>query len=331
MKTLLRSAFMLVSIVSVQFCYSQEPVKSQDTKSLRAEALKLYGQKKYEGALKIAQQIVQIKEKELGAQHLEVAGALSDVATIEIASGKIKNGEKTLRQAIAIYESKADLTGNDNLALANMFEVAGFIKFKDEKPEEAIREYRRALEIKEKNTGTQSLETAKTLWQLGNMYLSAGDYQNSYEFYERVLKIRSNNMNWLGFDEVRDALQRYECTANKSGNAQRASQLISLAEAKVENYYKQTVTEGGVVNGKAKKLVRPPYPSRAASARLTGSVEVQVTIDETGTVIFACAKSGHPIFHKNSEEAALGSKFAPTMINGKPVKITGIIVYNFGS
>ena len=87
--------------------------------------------------------------------------------------------------------------------------------------------------------------------------------------------------------------------------------------------------DAGIVNGKAKKLARPPYPPAAKEARITGKVEVRVTIDETGTVLFACAQSGPSIFYPFVENAALGSKFSPTIIDGKPVKVVGIIVYNF--
>jgi len=128
---------------------------------------------------------------------------------------------------------------------------------------------------------------------------------------------------------VRAALQRYECVAGKSGNEQQAAGLIEATAEKAKKRFKETVFDGGMVNGKAKKLVKPRYPARAAAIRLTGRVEVQVTIDETGRVIFACAQRGHPFFFGPSEEAALKSTFLPTLVNGKPVKLVGLIVYNF--
>ena len=86
---------------------------------------------------------------------------------------------------------------------------------------------------------------------------------------------------------------------------------------------------GGVVNGKATNLVKPPYPAAARAVRAAGAVNVQVTIDENGNVISASAVSGHPLLRSAAVQAARSSKFSPTMLSGQAVKVTGVIVYNF--
>ena len=86
---------------------------------------------------------------------------------------------------------------------------------------------------------------------------------------------------------------------------------------------------GGVLNGKATHLVKPAYPPVAKAARASGTVQVQVTIDEHGNVISASAVSGHPLLRGSAVSAARASKFRPTTLSGQPVKVTGIIVYNF--
>lgn len=84
-----------------------------------------------------------------------------------------------------------------------------------------------------------------------------------------------------------------------------------------------------VINGKAVKLVTPPYPAAARPMRIEGAVNVQVTIDERGNVIAASAVSGNPMLRASAVQAARQSKFSPTILNNVPVKVTGIIVYNF--
>ncbi|HMS40464.1 MAG TPA: TonB family protein [Pyrinomonadaceae bacterium] len=86
---------------------------------------------------------------------------------------------------------------------------------------------------------------------------------------------------------------------------------------------------GGVVNGKATRLVTPQYPSQARAVRASGQVSVAVTIDENGNVISASAVSGHTLLRGAAESAARSSKFAPTLLSGQPVKVTGTIIYNF--
>ena len=86
---------------------------------------------------------------------------------------------------------------------------------------------------------------------------------------------------------------------------------------------------GGVVNGKATSLVKPTYPAAARAVRASGAVNVQVLIDENGNVISASAVSGHPLLRSSAVQAARASKFNPTLLSGQPVKVSGIIVYNF--
>jgi protein TonB len=86
---------------------------------------------------------------------------------------------------------------------------------------------------------------------------------------------------------------------------------------------------GGVLNGKAIRLVTPAYPAIARSAHASGAVQVQVLIDENGNVISAHAVSGHPLLQAAAVGAARASKFSPTKLSGQPVKVNGVIIYNF--
>jgi len=86
---------------------------------------------------------------------------------------------------------------------------------------------------------------------------------------------------------------------------------------------------GGVLNGKAVRLVQPPYPPIARSAHASGQVSVQITIDENGNVISAHAVSGHPLLQAAAVGAARASRFTPTKLSGQPVKVSGVIIYNF--
>ena len=84
-----------------------------------------------------------------------------------------------------------------------------------------------------------------------------------------------------------------------------------------------------VLNSEAKYLPKPSYPVMAKQIRVQGTVAVQVLIDETGKVISAKALSGHPLLVAESVKAAMQARFSPTMIGDRPVKISGVITYNF--
>jgi protein TonB len=86
---------------------------------------------------------------------------------------------------------------------------------------------------------------------------------------------------------------------------------------------------GGVLNGKAISLPKPAYPPIARAAHASGTVVVQVLIDENGSVVSAHAISGHPLLQAVAVAAARQARFSPTKLSGQPVKVTGMIQYNF--
>jgi TonB family protein len=89
------------------------------------------------------------------------------------------------------------------------------------------------------------------------------------------------------------------------------------------------IVQSGVVNGKALTLAKPEYPAAAKAAGVSGRVDVRVTIDELGNVIYAKAIAGPELLRDSAAAAALRSKFKPATLSNAPVKISGIIVYNF--
>ena len=85
----------------------------------------------------------------------------------------------------------------------------------------------------------------------------------------------------------------------------------------------------GVITGEALDLPRPVYPPLAKLNHIEGSVAVQVLIDETGKVISAHAASGHAFLITEAVKAAYRARFSPTKLGDAPVKVSGIITYNF--
>jgi len=95
-------------------------------------------------------------------------------------------------------------------------------------------------------------------------------------------------------------------------------------------YLNQEFTlNGGILNGKAIKKPAPSYPAAAKAAGVWGEVNVQITIDEMGRVISAKAYGYSELLREAAEKAAYQALFSPTLMNGKPVKVTGYLIYNF--
>ncbi|MEJ7618125.1 MAG: TonB family protein [Pyrinomonadaceae bacterium] len=86
---------------------------------------------------------------------------------------------------------------------------------------------------------------------------------------------------------------------------------------------------GGVLNGKAISKPAPPYPAIAKAARASGTVTVQIVVDESGKVVSAKAVSGHPLLLQAAQQAAYQARFSPTLLSNQAVKVSGVITYNF--
>ncbi|HXD32534.1 MAG TPA: energy transducer TonB [Pyrinomonadaceae bacterium] len=84
-----------------------------------------------------------------------------------------------------------------------------------------------------------------------------------------------------------------------------------------------------VINGEAIELPKPPYPQFAKTNRIQGTVAVQVLIDESGRVVSAHAMSGNGFLTTEAVKAAYRARFSPTKLGDQPVKVSGVITYNF--
>jgi protein TonB len=84
-----------------------------------------------------------------------------------------------------------------------------------------------------------------------------------------------------------------------------------------------------VLISKAISLPQPPYPPLAKQIKAQGAVNVQILVDEQGKVVSAQAVSGNPMLLAAAKDAALRARFTPTILSGVPVKVQGVITYNF--
>jgi len=89
------------------------------------------------------------------------------------------------------------------------------------------------------------------------------------------------------------------------------------------------LVSGRVLNGRAISLPAPPYPPIAKASHASGTVTVQVLIDEQGRVISAQATGGPSSLRGVAVEAAYRARFTPTYLSKVPVKVSGFITYNF--
>lgn len=89
------------------------------------------------------------------------------------------------------------------------------------------------------------------------------------------------------------------------------------------------VTEEGSLNARATRKVVPPYPSLAKQTGATGLVRVFVIVDESGKVVTVSRSEGHVLLRRVAEDAARQWAFIPPVSEGKSVRWSGYIDFNF--
>jgi TonB family protein len=92
---------------------------------------------------------------------------------------------------------------------------------------------------------------------------------------------------------------------------------------------KPLVISSKVLQGKAIDKAVPLYPELAKRNRIYGDVSVEVIISPEGRVESVRVVSGHPLFVTAALDAARRWRFEPTILNGVPVRVTGVITFVF--
>lgn len=90
------------------------------------------------------------------------------------------------------------------------------------------------------------------------------------------------------------------------------------------------IVRTGVLNpSKLILQVAPVYPKLAIQGHASGPVSLEVTIDEEGNVSEIAIIKGHILLREAAVEAVKKWKYTPTIQNGEPIPIRGIITVIF--
>jgi protein TonB len=84
-----------------------------------------------------------------------------------------------------------------------------------------------------------------------------------------------------------------------------------------------------VAGGDVLRRVSPVYPQAARAAHISGTVTVELSINEQGNVVAAKATSGPVLLAGAAESAARGFKFKPMTLNGAPIKSNRTVLFHF--
>lgn len=216
------------------------------------------------------------------------------------------NVKKQYDLALADYDKAIQIEPNnpDNyIGRRYSYELKGLI-------DKAIEDQTTLINLLSQNNPANNEKLSKEYKKRADLYAKKGEFENA----SKDLKEASRLIVKAG-DDLIAAKEKDKTNPESSNNNSNPNSAGTIS--------------GGVLNDKATNLVKPTFPPVAKAVRASGSVSVQVTVDEKGDVISASAVSGHPLLRASAVQAARALKFSPTVVSGKPVKVTGIVIYNF--
>jgi len=87
----------------------------------------------------------------------------------------------------------------------------------------------------------------------------------------------------------------------------------------IENAYPATEEPENLVPSVLISKATPVYPELAVRSRISGSVVLDLQIDETGKVLEATPVSGPSVFYSEAVKAAMNCSYRPATIDGAKV------------
>ena len=182
----------------------------------------------------------------------------------------------------------------------------------------------------------------------GNSFEKKGEIQKALNDYQKAFDLDAGN------EAAKTSLQRLQAEQAKlnppptqpqsqpqtqlQNQTQTQTQSQAQSEPKPKDPAPPLVTEaakpqsiniGAAIKSQAIKLVMPVYNSIDRQRNLQGVVTVEVTLDEEGKVTGAKATTGPKPLQASAEDAARRTKFKPVLFEGRGIKASGFINYNF--
>jgi tetratricopeptide (TPR) repeat protein len=164
---------------------------------------------------------LEIREKQLGLEHLDVAESLNNLAVLLDSKGKYAEAEPLYRRSIEIREKQS---GPEHLDVAYSLNNLAVLLMAIGKYAEAEPLYRRSLEIREKQLGPEHTDVADSLIGRAALLMAIGKYAEAEPLYRRSLEIREKQLG-LDHPDVAHGLSNLAVLLVSKGNSTEAEPL----------------------------------------------------------------------------------------------------------
>jgi TonB family protein len=280
-------------------------------------------------ALKFARESVDLTLKTFGADHAETATAYVNLGTIYRLKKRYDDAAENLQKAVNIYNLKP---GQNGKSLAKALDGLAFALALSGEKKRAEENYLLALTAAENAFGKEAKDVLPYLKSLADFYVFAGKPAEAQQIFTRRYLTAAKYFQPDG-KELQEIEDNFYCSTlqnfpTKEANERQKKFNEAIQAVKITG--SNEGADGKIINSKAKLLAKPEYPPGAKARNAQGTIAVRVVIDEQGKVTEAKSIcNGDAELLAVSEQAARQSEFSPTLLNGTPVKVTGIVVYRF--
>ena len=304
--------------------FAQQSPELKEASDLSVSVVRLFKEGKFDEALPLAKRALEIRQRLLPPNDPEVLTALGNLGNLYNAKSDYNAAKKSFERLLPMQEQQFGAT---NVQLASTLDRLAVLYYRERNVGKAEDMYQRALALRENAFGNDHVEFANSLFALAHLYRLSSKYDLALNAYRRSLSIYSRRSGWNdpAYERARTGMS---CLAYETRNDAIFAELKTIHEQFAPSTDFLQVMD--ILNGKALSLPKPEYPRDARALRLSGTVVVKVEIDEKGKVLSAkdiC--QGPPFLTGASIDAARNARFSPTLLNGQPIKVTGVIRYNF--
>jgi tetratricopeptide (TPR) repeat protein len=298
---------------------------------LSQEIIRLYDETKYEEALTLAKRALKIREKLLAPNARLLADTYNTLALLYIAALRFGDAESPLKSSLAIYEKDAAANA---LMIGKTLDNLALVRYAKRDPKKAEEFYLRALATKEKTLGPDHDETINTINYLADFYRREREYVKANAMLQRVITAKEKKLG-ASHHEIGKLLELQACLLHKSNQNSEAEKVEARAN---HILYRDSAVKPEPValsnDAFMCKLVtnpRPDYVSVARGRRFPSPVKLAVEIetDEAGNVTTTRFIGYDPAFKSIVEKAARNAKLRPTIVDGRAVKVKGVITHEF--
>lgn len=202
--------------------------------------------------------------------------------------------------------------------------------YSEDKIDQAIPVAKRALEIRETLLAAQDLRIASAASNLAQLYILKRKYREAEPLLLRAIQVNQAKLK-PSDPELTGALERYACALLQREKRKQLNEFEKLRAEELKKTPEHDLYWGNLsVVTKAITMPRPEYPQQARLASEGGIIQIRVSLDEQGQVTKATSVcGGHRDLVAVSVAAAMQARFKPVIIDDRPVRIMGYLVYQF--